>query len=223
LNRALATGPPTLCPAYEPPVETRPEERSPLGAASDMDGGAWHWGECATTHARGLPIGYDSHMKNVRLVVVSVGLGLVLAACSGKEIVAQDAGGSGGGGGVAGGSGSGGSAGVAGGGGSSGSPSVGGSPEAGTSECDDSGTCVLCSDDRWHCPRAKVYSPACPPGRVSGSSCADEQINAACFECTGGGLIQLVCHVAFMGEPTPTMGKLTWESAVIIPTPTCSP
>jgi hypothetical protein len=146
-------------------------------------------------------------MKQLVLVVAA----LALASCGGKQLGggggadgtdgnsgaggSQGANGSGGGTGGVGGSGGGGTGGVGGSvgggaggvGGSFGTPNDGGSsvPEAGSKECDDSKACILCTDDKWHCPERAVYAQ-CPPGTIRDGSCPHE--GSTCFVCKTDGV-----------------------------------
>jgi hypothetical protein len=180
--------------------------------------------ESCTAYPAAVGGGTGWDMKKLGRLLVVIGL----VSCGGQEVGTADSGSSGSGGG----SGSGGSAGGGGGGGTGGNSGSGGSsgvlndsgspePEAGSSQCDDAGTCILCADDKWHCPSSKVYTPDCAPSVTSGGSCSG-MLNKDCFTCTSdGNLTQLVCHVVFTNPDK--MGQLMWEPATILPTPRCSP
>jgi hypothetical protein len=160
------------------------------------------------------PWGTVRRMKanNMRLVVV--GVALIFAACSGKEI----SGGTDGGGGSAG---SGGGTSGAGSSGIAGSAGTAGASGSSNTSCDASATCTLCNN-KWGCPGGKVFAPECQPGVVSESPCSTSELSASCFTCLSNGtLTNLVCHEKFT-LPNP-MGKPTWLPATILPPQHCSP
>jgi hypothetical protein len=134
-------------------------------------------------------------MKNLILVVAA----LAFASCGGKQLGGgggadgssgssgnAGSGGSNGGSGAGGSSGSGGGAGVGGNAGAGGSINDSGAsfPDVGSPQCETpGGTCVLCSDDKWHCGPV-AYAP-CPDGAALGSPC--NRPNPSCLVCLSSG------------------------------------
>jgi hypothetical protein len=137
-----------------------------------------------------------------RLKLVHIVGALALASCGGQEI----------------GTGSGGSAGAGGGsgsGGSSGFPNDGGSllPEVDSSACETEENCVLCDDDKWHCPSV-IYSQ-CPSDVVIGGSCQGYPY-ANCLECStdGGPAVAWLClGVGGSQDWRTPIGTLPWSCA----------
>jgi hypothetical protein len=70
-------------------------------------------------------------------------------------------------------------------------------PQVDSSECDDSGTCVFCSDDKWHCQEGGVY-PQCPASVQigQGTNCSYDQGDFPCVVCgkNGTGLVNNCGH-----------------------------
>jgi hypothetical protein len=122
------------------------------------------------------------------------------------DVGSDGGGGSSGGGGAAGGAGSGAAAGSAGSGGAAGSSgsagsggSSGGGADSATCETNGSGgACVLCADDKWHCP-GNYAPPKCPSNLKVGARCKPY---GDCLSCTSSG-VGVIYNCA---------GPFRWES-----------
>jgi hypothetical protein len=69
-------------------------------------------------------------------------------------------------------------------------------PATGSSECDDAGTWVLCSDGKWH--NGGEVLPQCPAGAEPGGKCSE-----GCFQMQNGLCEVMVCGSGFEATSSP--------------------
>lgn len=66
-------------------------------------------------------------------------------------------------------------------------------PPVDSGVCQGSGnTCVLCADDKWHCPNGTFAQ--CPAGAAPGVACSPLK-DGSCLTCSGGVGAQLDCLI----------------------------